>query len=226
MPAPTPRWWSRSSATTSPPRGAPPSPPPRASKRCPAPSTSPSIRSPPAAAGHPRRPRGRRPRRHQRQRHRHPHRGGHRRPRHRPGLSQRAPLRPGRALRARRRDGQEAIANLTLKSPGGARIPLNQVAQVGLATGESTITRETNRRHLSFNKNIEEMTNSVRVKGLPLAAIKCHQISAAQAAQHVWLSQQTPRLCVAPVLHHARDSNLFLAISKIRMYPSTPTLPS
>ena len=52
------------------------------------------------------------------------------------------------------RNSPEAIADLTLTAPGGARIPLGQVAEVGLRTGESTITRETNRRHLTVKLNL------------------------------------------------------------------------
>jgi len=52
------------------------------------------------------------------------------------------------------RDSVEAIGDLTLTAPGGARIPLSQVADVSLRTGESTITREGNRRHLTVKLNL------------------------------------------------------------------------
>jgi cobalt-zinc-cadmium resistance protein CzcA len=47
------------------------------------------------------------------------------------------------------RGSPEAIGNLVLTAPGGALIPLSQVAQVALQTGESMITREMNHRHLT-----------------------------------------------------------------------------
>jgi cobalt-zinc-cadmium resistance protein CzcA len=52
------------------------------------------------------------------------------------------------------RNSEEAIGNLTLSAPNGARIPLSQVANIGLRTGESTITREENRRHLTVKLNL------------------------------------------------------------------------
>ena len=52
------------------------------------------------------------------------------------------------------RSSPEAIGDLTLSAPGGARIPLSQVAEVALRSGESTITRETNRRHLTVKLNL------------------------------------------------------------------------
>lgn len=53
------------------------------------------------------------------------------------------------------RASPEAIGDLLLTSPGGtARIPLSQVAKIGLRTGESTITRESNRRHLTVKLNL------------------------------------------------------------------------
>jgi cobalt-zinc-cadmium resistance protein CzcA len=52
------------------------------------------------------------------------------------------------------RDSPEAIGDLTLTAPGGARIPLSQVASIQLRTGESTITREMNRRHLTVKVNL------------------------------------------------------------------------
>lgn len=52
------------------------------------------------------------------------------------------------------RDTPEKIANLMLTSKTGAKIPLSQVADVKLSTGESTITREMNKRHLTVKLNV------------------------------------------------------------------------
>lgn len=52
------------------------------------------------------------------------------------------------------RSSPEAIENLTVTTASGARIPLSQVAKVVLQTGESTITRESNRRHLTVKVNL------------------------------------------------------------------------
>lgn len=52
------------------------------------------------------------------------------------------------------RDTPEKIANLMLTSGTGSKIPLSQVADVKLSTGESTITREMNQRHLTVKLNI------------------------------------------------------------------------
>jgi len=52
------------------------------------------------------------------------------------------------------RSSPEAIADLTISTPSKARIPLSQVAQLELRSGESTITRETNRRHLTVRLNL------------------------------------------------------------------------
>ena len=54
----------------------------------------------------------------------------------------------------RNRDTPEKIANLRLITNSGASIPLSEVAQVRLGTGESTITREGNERHLSVKLNV------------------------------------------------------------------------
>jgi heavy metal efflux system protein len=43
----------------------------------------------------------------------------------------------------------EAIGNLLLTSPGGARIPLSQMATIRYRTGESTISHELNRRQIT-----------------------------------------------------------------------------
>lgn len=52
------------------------------------------------------------------------------------------------------RDTPEKIANLMLTAPNGAKIPLSQVADISLSTGESTITREMNKRHLTVKLNL------------------------------------------------------------------------
>jgi cobalt-zinc-cadmium resistance protein CzcA len=52
------------------------------------------------------------------------------------------------------RNSPEAISNLTVTTAGGARIPLSQVADVELRSGESTITREMNQRHLTVKLNL------------------------------------------------------------------------
>ncbi|MDE7141326.1 MAG: efflux RND transporter permease subunit, partial [Muribaculaceae bacterium] len=52
------------------------------------------------------------------------------------------------------RDTPEKIAGLMLTSSTGARIPLSQVADIRLGLGESTITREMNKRHLTVKLNL------------------------------------------------------------------------
>ncbi|MBS1977468.1 MAG: efflux RND transporter permease subunit [Bacteroidetes bacterium] len=52
------------------------------------------------------------------------------------------------------RSSPEKIANLMLTSQTGAKIPLSQVATVKTSTGESTITREMNKRHLTVRLNL------------------------------------------------------------------------
>ena len=52
------------------------------------------------------------------------------------------------------RDTPEKIAELMLTPQTGARIPLSQVADIRLTTGESTITREMNKRHLTVKLNL------------------------------------------------------------------------
>jgi cobalt-zinc-cadmium resistance protein CzcA len=52
------------------------------------------------------------------------------------------------------RSTPEAIGNLKLVAPSGARVPLSEVAHVALASGESTITREMNHRHLTVKLNL------------------------------------------------------------------------
>jgi len=52
------------------------------------------------------------------------------------------------------RNSADVIGNLLLAAPGGQRIPLSQVASIKLRTGESTITHESNRRHLTVKLNL------------------------------------------------------------------------
>ncbi|MFI4982624.1 MAG: efflux RND transporter permease subunit, partial [Nevskiales bacterium] len=52
------------------------------------------------------------------------------------------------------RDDPDKIGNLILTTPGGAHIPLAQVAKIELQSGESTITREMGRRHLTVKLNL------------------------------------------------------------------------
>jgi heavy metal efflux system protein len=52
------------------------------------------------------------------------------------------------------RSSPEAIGNLMLAAPDGQRIPLSQVAHISLRDGESTITREMNRRHMTVRVNL------------------------------------------------------------------------
>ncbi len=52
------------------------------------------------------------------------------------------------------RGSPDQISSLTVTLPSGARIPLSQVAQIGTASGESSITREMNRRHLTVRLNL------------------------------------------------------------------------
>ena len=52
------------------------------------------------------------------------------------------------------RNTPEKIASLMLTSPTGIKIPLSQVAKISMSVGESTITREMNRRHLTVKLNL------------------------------------------------------------------------
>lgn len=52
------------------------------------------------------------------------------------------------------RNTPEKIGNLMLTNDVGAKIPLSQVADVRLNTGESTISREMNKRHLTVRLNL------------------------------------------------------------------------
>lgn len=52
------------------------------------------------------------------------------------------------------RNTPEKIGNLMLTNESGAKIPLSQIAEVKLNTGESTIAREMNKRHLTVRLNL------------------------------------------------------------------------
>ncbi len=54
------------------------------------------------------------------------------------------------------RNSAEAIGSLLLTSSNGALIPLSQVARIQLQMGESTITREMNRRHITVKVNFHD----------------------------------------------------------------------
>ena len=57
-------------------------------------------------------------------------------------------------FKADARDDPEAIGRLMLSSPSGQRIALAQVASIRLDNGESTITREMGKRHLTVRLNL------------------------------------------------------------------------
>jgi cobalt-zinc-cadmium resistance protein CzcA len=52
------------------------------------------------------------------------------------------------------RSDPRALAELTLPASSGARVPLGQIAKIGFAQGETTITREMGRRHLTVRLNL------------------------------------------------------------------------
>ena len=52
------------------------------------------------------------------------------------------------------RGNPEAISNLTISSPSGARIPLSDVASINIGPGESMISREMGRRHVSVKLDL------------------------------------------------------------------------
>ncbi len=52
------------------------------------------------------------------------------------------------------RDSSDEIGALTLATPSGARVPLAQIARIETTSGESTITRERGRRHLTVKLNL------------------------------------------------------------------------
>jgi len=54
------------------------------------------------------------------------------------------------------RNSPEAIGNLSVTSSDGALIPLSQIAKIELQSGESTITREMNHRHLTVKLNYRD----------------------------------------------------------------------
>lgn len=54
------------------------------------------------------------------------------------------------------RNTPNKISNLMLTSATGAKIPLSQVCDIKLSTGESTITREMNQRHLTVKLNLRD----------------------------------------------------------------------
>ncbi|WP_143307459.1 efflux RND transporter permease subunit [Chitinophaga vietnamensis] len=70
------------------------------------------------------------------------------------------------------RNTPEKIGNLMLTSATGARIPLSQVATVSLATGESTITREMNKRHLTVRLNLRgiDLTSFLKIAQAKIAS--------------------------------------------------------
>lgn len=55
---------------------------------------------------------------------------------------------------AESRNSPEKIGNLMLTNSAGAKIPLSQVCDITLNTGESTIAREMNKRHLTVRLNL------------------------------------------------------------------------
>ncbi len=57
-------------------------------------------------------------------------------------------------FKAEARNDPQAIGRLMLTSPGGQRIALAQVASIRLDDGESTITREMGKRHLTVRLNL------------------------------------------------------------------------
>jgi cobalt-zinc-cadmium resistance protein CzcA len=48
------------------------------------------------------------------------------------------------------RDGPEALGNLPVRTASGAQIPLSQIAEIRLRSGESTVTRENGARNLTI----------------------------------------------------------------------------
>lgn len=52
------------------------------------------------------------------------------------------------------RNSPENVGNLLLTSPSGASVALSQVANISMTTGESTISREMNRRHVTVKLNL------------------------------------------------------------------------
>jgi heavy metal efflux system protein len=54
------------------------------------------------------------------------------------------------------RNNVDALGALTLTAPGGAQVPLAQLAKISLRTGESTITREMNHRNLTVRIDLAD----------------------------------------------------------------------
>jgi cobalt-zinc-cadmium resistance protein CzcA len=54
------------------------------------------------------------------------------------------------------RSTPERIGNLRIMNEDGAHIPLSQLANITLTTGESTITREMNKRHMTVKLNLRD----------------------------------------------------------------------
>jgi cobalt-zinc-cadmium resistance protein CzcA len=54
------------------------------------------------------------------------------------------------------RGNPDAISDLTISSSTGARIPLSTVAEITLGPGESTITREMSRRHMTVKLDLRD----------------------------------------------------------------------
>lgn len=70
------------------------------------------------------------------------------------------------------RNTPDKIADLMLTAPSGAKIPLSQVAEIRLSTGESTITREMNKRHLTVKLNLRGRDLSSFLKEAQQAIVK------------------------------------------------------
>ncbi|MDR3683360.1 MAG: efflux RND transporter permease subunit, partial [Geothrix sp.] len=73
------------------------------------------------------------------------------------------------------RNSPESIGNLVLTTAANAQIALSQVAQVEVASGESTITREMGRRHMTVKLNLRGRDlASFLAEARPLLADKVH----------------------------------------------------
>jgi cobalt-zinc-cadmium resistance protein CzcA len=67
------------------------------------------------------------------------------------------------------RDSPDALANLTVHTASGMQVPLSQVAEVRVQTGESTITRENGRRNITIridnrDRDLTSYLNEARAK--------------------------------------------------------------
>ncbi len=58
-------------------------------------------------------------------------------------------------LEARFRDSPEQIGNILIATPGGAQIPLKEIAAIGVASGASFIYRENNSRFIGIQYSVE-----------------------------------------------------------------------